>query len=147
MISLASTHLQKSQSKRKCATVRLRLNLSLLLSATQMCLDQIHQQADRNGSVLGWLSTGILLAWWKPFPTRGQLIKKWFVILDCIDHLFPRILFLIIYSLHASSWWKETFISSCIYCIGKQKHSAAFPGGSLIYLLDKRLEFSTAQKN
>ena len=68
-------------------------------------------------------------------PTRGQVIKKLFVILDWMDHLFPWILFLIIYSLHASSWWKETFISFCIYCIGKQKHSAAFPGGvrSFIY--------------
>lgn len=62
-------------------------------------------------------------------PTRGQVIKKLFVILDWTDHLFPWILFLIIYSLHASSWWKQTFISFCIYCIGKQKHSAAFPGG------------------
>lgn len=147
MISFASTHLQKSQSKRECAIMRLCLNLSLLLSMTQIYPDQIHQQGHGNGSMLGWVSTGILLAWWKPLPTRGQLIKKLFVILHWIDHLFPRILFLIIYSLHASSWWKETFISFCIYCIGKQKHSAAFPGGSLIYLLDKRLKFSTGQKN
>jgi hypothetical protein len=80
-------------------------------------------------------------------PIGGQVIKKLFVILDWIDHLFSRILFLIIYSLHASSWWKETFISFCIYCIGKQKHSAAFPGGSPIYLLNKRLKFSAGQKN
>lgn len=49
MISFANTHLQKPHRKKKCAIMRLHMNLGV----THIYPDQIHQQGDGNGSVLG----------------------------------------------------------------------------------------------
>lgn len=53
MTSFANTHWQKPHRKKKCAIMRLHMNLSLSLGVTHMYLDQIHQQGDGNGSVPG----------------------------------------------------------------------------------------------
>lgn len=78
---------------------------------------------------------------------ESELLKKWFVVSDRIDRLFPAFLF--------SSFTRYTpppdgrghlLAPAIIAPANGNTPAAAFPGGRLIYLLDKRPKFSKGQK-
>lgn len=77
---------------------------------------------------------------------RTELLKKWFVVSDWIDRLFPEFLFPSFSHYTPPPDGRGHLLAPTIIVPANGNTlAAAFPGGHLIYLLDKRLEFSEGQ--
>lgn len=82
------------------------------------------------------------------YSAQDQVIKKWFVILDWIDHLFPKFLFPSFTHYTPSADGRGHLLAPAFIALANGNTlAAAFPEGCLIYLPDKRVKFSKGQKN
>lgn len=86
---------------------------------------------------------------WKDlYSAEDQVTKKWFVVLDWIDHLFPEFLFPSFTHYTPPPDGRGHLLAPTFIALANGNTlAAAFPEGWLIYLLNKRLKFSKGQKN
>lgn len=107
---------------------------------------KIYQLPDVNDPFPGLSYSSSPLLERAPYSTAGQVIKKLFVVLDWIDHLFPEFLFLSFTHYTPPPDGRGHLFASAFIALANRNILQHFLGVLSFIYWDKRLKFSKGKK-